>query len=108
VNTTAAILVIVGVVLIALGLFILMRQRRSRSLRKQSGPEYKHAVRSYGGKRKAQAELAAPEKRVRRLDIRPLTDEEQNRFSDAWMKTRARFVDEPSKAVGEADGLVPD
>ena len=107
-NTTAAILVIVGVVLIALGLFILMRQRRSRSLRKQFGPEYKHAVRSYGGKRKAQAELAAPEKRVRRLDIRPLTDEEQNRFSDAWRKTRARFVDEPSKAVGEADGLVPD
>ena len=51
-TTTAVILAIVGVVFIALGLFILMRQRHSRSLRKRFGPEYKHAVRNYGDKRK--------------------------------------------------------
>src|SRR5262245_53610441 len=39
-------------------------------------------------------------------DIRPLTLEEQSRFTEVWKKTQARFVDEPSEAVGEADGLI--
>lgn len=70
-NATALlILAIVVVVLIALGLFIVMRWRRSQSLREQFGPEYKHAVKQYGDPRKAETELAAREKRVRRLEIR--------------------------------------
>ncbi len=105
-TTTLLILAIVVVVLIALGLFILMRQRRSQSLREQFGPEYTHAVKPYGDPRKAEAELAAREKRVRKLEIRPLTPEEQSRFAELWRRTQARFVDEPSKAVGEADGLL--
>ena len=75
-------------------------------LRKQFGPEYKHAVDQYGDQRKAEAELAARDERIRKLEIRDLTLEEQNRFSDAWKKTQRRFVDEPSRAVGDADGLV--
>src|SRR5207248_19149 len=55
---------------------------------------------------KAEAELAEREKRVRKLDIRGLTTDEQNRFVDNWKKTQARFVDGPSPAVSEADGLV--
>jgi len=35
-----------------------------------------------------------------------LRAEEQARFSDAWKKAQARFVDEPSKAAAEADILV--
>ena len=96
---------VLAVILIALGLIVLWR-RRSRRLQEQFGPEYKHAVRKYGDARKAEAELAAREKRVRKLEIRPLTQEEQSRFAEVWRKTQARFVDEPSKAVGEADGLV--
>ena len=106
-NTTAlVILALVVVVVIAIGLFVLMRRRRSESLREQFGPEYKRAVDQYGDQGKAEAALAAREKRVRKLDIRPLAPEERSRFADAWKKTQARFVDEPSKAVGEADGLV--
>jgi len=109
VNTTT--LVILGLVLIvivvaAIGLFIFMRRRRSESLRKQFGPEYKHAVNQFGDARKAETELAAREKRVRKLDIRVLTPEQRSRFEDAWGKTQARFVDEPSQAVGEADKLI--
>jgi len=96
---------VLAVILIALGLIVLWR-RRSRRLQEQFGPEYKHAVRKYGDARKAEAELAAREKRVRKLEIRPLTQEEQSRFAEVWRKTQARFVDEPSKAVGEADGLI--
>src|SRR5206468_11190837 len=108
VNTTTIVIfaAVLAVILIALGLIVLLWRRRSRRLQEQFGPEYKHAVRKYGDPRKAEAELAAREKRVRKLEIRPLTQEEQSRFAEVWRKTQARFVDEPSKAVGEADGLI--
>ena len=109
-NTTTIVILaaVVAVVLLALGFFVLLWRRRSRRLREQFGPEYRHAVRQYGDAREAEAELADREKRVRKLDIRPLTHEERTRFAELWRKTQARFVDEPSKAVGEADGLVKD
>jgi hypothetical protein len=103
--TIVILVVVVAVVVIALG-FVAVLRRRSRRLHEQFGPEYKHAVRQYGDTRKAEAELAAREKRVRRLDIRPLTHEEQRNFAEEWKTTQGRFVDEPSKAVGEADGLI--
>jgi hypothetical protein len=95
---------VVVVVVIAIGLFLLMHRRRSENLREQFGPEYERAVDQYGDQGKAEAELGAREKRVRKLHIRAVAPEERSRFADAWKKTQARFVDEPSKAVGEADG----
>ena len=76
------------VVVIAVGLFVLMRRRRSESLREQFGPEYKRAVDQYGDQGKAEAELAAREKRVRKLNIRALRPEERSRFADAWEKRK--------------------
>jgi hypothetical protein len=105
-NTTTIVILAVVVVLIAVAAFFYLRRRRSENLRKQFGSEYKRAVKQYGDERKAEAELAEREKRVRKLDIRGLTREERNRFSDNWKKTQARFVDAPSPAVSEADGLV--
>src|SRR5438046_10250219 len=93
------------VIVIALGAIVLLWRRRSLRLRKQFGPEYKHVVRQYGDERKAEAELAAREKRVHKLEIRALALEEHTRFADAWRKAQTRFVDEPSKAVSEANGL---
>jgi hypothetical protein len=108
VNTTTIVIsaAVLIFILVALGLIVLLWRRRSRRLQEQFGPEYKHAVRKYGDARKAEAELAAREKRVRNLQIRPLTQEEQSRFAEVWRKAQARFVDEPSKAVGEADVLI--
>src|SRR5438874_3987154 len=105
-NTTALAVLAVVVILIAVGVFLYMRRRRSDNLRKQFGPEYKQALDQYGDQRKAEAALAAREERVRKLDVRGLTADEQKRFSDNWKRTQARFVDEPSHAVSEADGLV--
>jgi nitrogen fixation-related uncharacterized protein len=108
VNTTAIVTltIVVVVILVALGLVALLWRRRSLKLQEQFGPEYKHVVRQYGDARKAEAELAAREKRVRKLEIRPPTQEDQSRFAEVWRRTQARFVDEPSKAIDEADGLI--
>jgi hypothetical protein len=105
-NTTAAIIFALLAVLIVLGVFFYIRGRRSEKLRKQFGPEYKRAIDQYGDQRKAEEALLEREKRVRKLDVRGLTAEEQNRFADNWKRTQALFVDEPSRAVGEADSLV--
>jgi len=106
-NTTAlVILIIVVAMALAVGAFLYFRRRRTENLRKQFGPEYKHAVDQYGDQRKAETELAAREKRVHKLEIRSLTAEEQARFTHAWKKTQAHFVDEPSPAVQQADAMV--
>lgn len=105
-NTTAILLLVLIVVVIAVGAILFWQRRRSAALQKRFGPEYQRAVGQFGGQSKAEAELAAREKRVRSLDIRSLTPEEQARFADAWKKAQARFVDEPSQAAAEADVLV--
>ena len=105
-NTILVILAAVAVAAIVLALFVLIRHRRSENLREQFGPEYKRTVDQYGDQRKAEAELAARERRVRKVEIRTLASEEQSRFAEAWKRTQARFVDEPSRAVDEADGLI--
>jgi FtsZ-interacting cell division protein ZipA len=105
-NTAAIVILAIVVVAIAVGAFFYLRRRRSENLRKQFGPEYNRAVKQYGDERKAEEKLAEREKRVRKLDIRGLTREEQNQFSNNWKKTQAHFVDAPSPAVNEADSLV--
>jgi len=106
VSTTALIILAVVIVLVAIGLFFFWQRRRTQNLQEQFGPEYKRAVDQYGDQRKAEAELAAREKRVSKLEIRLLAPADQSRFAEAWKKTQARFVDEPSQAVRDADGLV--
>ena len=107
-TTTVIFIAIVVLLLLAVALFFFWRRRRSRNLRKHFGPEYKRAVEKYGDQRKAEEELAAREERVRKFEIRRLEPGDQARFSEAWDSTQARFVDEPSKAVREAEGLVKD
>jgi hypothetical protein len=94
------------VVVIAVGVILYLQRRRSDALKQKFGPEYQRTAEKLGDQRKAEAELAAREKRVRSLDIRLLTPEEHRRFTDAWKKAQARFVDEPSQAAAEADVLV--
>src|SRR5207237_9030008 len=60
----------------------------------------------FSEQRKAEAELAATKERVHKLEIRDLTDEERSRFAYSWRRTQSVFVDEPYRAVGDADGLV--
>jgi len=99
-----AVVVIVAIVVIA-GL-IWSRRHRSAHLRDRFGPEYDHAIAYEGGRSKAEAELAKREKRVSKLDIRPLEPAARMKFIDRWKDVQARFVDDPARAVADADGLL--
>ena len=98
-NTTAIVIIAVVVVVIAVGVFLYVRRRRSENLRKQFGPEYKRTIDQYGNQRKAEAALAAREERVRKLDIRGLTADEQNQFLnkiESALKRLDKFITCPS------------
>jgi len=105
---TGIILVIVLLVVVGAVAWVLMQRKRSEELRERFGPEYERTVDQLGGSRQAEAELAAREKRVKTFDIRPLSGQEHQRFSQAWRATQSHFVDEPGAAIKQADRLVSD
>jgi hypothetical protein len=96
--------VIVTAIVVA-GVILFVMRRRSVRLRRHFGREYDRAVKARG-RREAERELESREERVRSLDIRALRREEQDHFAGQWRAVQARFVDDPGRAVGEADELV--
>ena len=101
-----AVLVIALVVAIGIGAWMYQRQRRTTALREQFGPEYDRALNTSGDQHRAEQELAARKERVEALDIRPLTARDREHFSAAWTQTQSHFVDDPARAIEEADGLI--
>jgi hypothetical protein len=83
-----------------------LQNRRSVHLKERFGPEYERASQEAGSIRQAEAALAAREKRVEKLHIRPLTPDETGRFSEVWRHVQTLFVDDPKGAIDEADDLV--
>jgi hypothetical protein len=57
-------------------------------------------------RRKADAELAERERRVRSLDIRPLNETARVKYAGEWTAIQERFVDQPGQAVAQAGMLV--
>jgi FtsZ-interacting cell division protein ZipA len=99
-------IVVVAALIIAGALW--SRRRRSEYLKDRFGREYDRAVEAKGSRSKAEADLAEREKRVEKLDIRPLTAEERRHFSERWTDVQARFVDDPARALAFADALLGD
>ena len=87
---------------------LLMRRKRSDHLADRFGPEYERTVERMGSRGKAEADLAAREKRVHKLEIVPLAAQEAQRFRAEWQTLQSRFVDSPRTAMTEADLLVRD
>jgi hypothetical protein len=100
------ILAIVGALVVAGALVWYVRKRRSARLRQRFGPEYERTRIEVGDARRAEAALAAREKRVQKLHIRALTREERSRYAEVWRHVQALFVDDPKGAITEADQLV--
>jgi hypothetical protein len=82
------------------------KRKRSQRLQQRFGPEYARMVNELGDRTKAEAELAAREKRVERFNIVPLAPADAARFAKAWNELQLRFVDDPKAAVAQADRMV--
>lgn len=99
-------LLVIVIAVVAVFLFLYTKKQRTSKLKGRYGEEYDRTVQTLGNQRKAEEELAAREKRVEQFEIHSLTAEQKGRFTDSWRIVQARFVDQPSQAVREADDLV--
>lgn len=104
-DPTILIIVAVVAVLVVAGVLLMQRQR-SKHLRSRFGPEYEREVAARGSRAKAEADLIEREKRVEKLDIRPLDPATRLDFAQRWTDVQARFVDDPHRAVTYADALL--
>lgn len=97
--------VVIAVLIIAV-IILARRQRTTKRLKSRFGSEYERTLDELGGQRKAEAELHQREKRVEKLELRPLEPEERSRFTDRWRRIQSAFVDDPGTALTDADRLV--
>lgn len=105
--STGAIVAIVVIVLVVVALLaVFAAANRRRRLRERFGPEYDRAVAEHDSKRQAEAELAERERRVRGLNIRPLSATARARYSSEWTAVQEQFVDAPQAAVAGAQTLI--
>lgn len=96
------------ILLLVVAATMLTRRRRTEHLAHRFGPEYDRTVQRTGSRSRAEADLRAREKRVRKLDIVPLAPQDAQRFRMEWEGLQSRFVDAPRAVVAEADLLVRD
>lgn len=96
-------LLVIGIVI---GLVYSSRTRRAKKMQEHFGPEYDHVVQTAGSPKAAQAELMQRNKHVEALNIHPLTPVEHARYLVEWKEVQAKFVDDPSQAIKDADRLI--
>jgi hypothetical protein len=99
-------LIVVLVILVVVVIAITAAAGWRTRLRRQFGPEYDRAVTEQHGVLRAEAELTGRHRRVRRLDIRPLSEDARRRYAADWTAIQERFVDAPQAAVMQASSLV--
>lgn len=103
---TTVLLVLVVIVLLAVIGWLVYERQRSQRLRTRFGPEYERTVDAAGNRKAAEAELEARQRRVEALRIRPLPAGDRERYAADWRRLQARFVDDPSATITEADELI--
>jgi Tfp pilus assembly protein PilX len=105
-STGAIVAIIVVVLVVVAALAVLAAVNRRRRLRERFGPEYDRAVTEHDSKRQAEAELAERERRVSKLNIRPLNPAARAKYSSEWTAVQEQFVDAPQAAVAGAHTLI--
>lgn len=106
--TVIALAVVAALIVVGLIGALVSRRQRTKKLQEKFGPEYDRTVEELGDKRQAEQELETRLDHVKKLEIRPLSAEEIDRFTSDWQTTQAEFVDEPLAAVQKADRLLHD
>jgi len=105
-STGAIIGIIVAVIVVVAAIVIASGELRRARMRRQFGPEYERLARELGSKKKADAELAARQRRVQALNIHELSADQQASYSGDWTAVQERFVDTPTEAVSAASTLI--
>jgi hypothetical protein len=99
----------VAIIVIAAGLAWWTYERnRTKHLRERFGLEYDRRIADLGNRRQVESELLRSEARVQKLKIQPLNASDRARFIEEWRLCQARFVDDPTGAVHDADRIVTD
>lgn len=96
----------VAVIVVLAVIWNATRAKRTSALRDRFGSEYDRTVDQAGDRRAAEKELLERQKQHDELELRPLSPEARDRYVRRWQSTQTRFVDDPTGAVTEADGLV--
>ena len=107
-NATLTIIIVVVVLVITgaiIGL-VFSQRKHTQNLQKKFGTEYDHAVQNSGNEKQAQSELDERLKHIKTLDIHPLSDADRSRYLSEWTEVQSKFVDEPGKAIVDADRLI--
>jgi len=107
-NTTYTIVVVVLILLITGAILapIFSRRNRTKRLQGKFGAEYDHTMEALGDEKKAHTELEGRQKHVASLDIHPLSAAEGERYAADWAAVQSKFVDDPGKAIVDADQLI--
>jgi hypothetical protein len=95
------IVIVVAALAAAAGILLLRR----RALERRFGPEYDRLAAEVGP-RQARSELAERQRRIARLDIRPLSAERRAAYDTQWATLQEEFVDAPPRAAEAAGALV--
>jgi hypothetical protein len=98
--------VLIAVTLAWIAVLSVTGRRRTARLKERFGPEYERAVGEAGDRRAGEQELVARERKRQELDIVVLSPEVHAKYAEHWRLVQAAFVDDPSRAVGDADRLV--
>jgi hypothetical protein len=105
-STGAIIGIVIAIIVVVAAAAVVVQEVRRARLRRQLGPEYTRLTKEFGSNRKAEAELANRQRRAAKLNIRPLTVEQQTTFTNEWTAVQERFVDAPTESTQDARALV--
>lgn len=108
-DATVLILIIAAVLLAAAVAVLAMKlsgRSRSERLEADFGPEYDRSVERSGDRKAAESELLERQRRRGGLEIRELDGAERSRYETDWNAVQRGFVDDPDRALNDADRLV--
>jgi hypothetical protein len=99
-------IIVILIIILAIITVPLGTATRRRRLQERFGPEYERVLGERQSRRTAETELAARERRVRKLRLHDLTADAKGKYAGQWIEVQERFVDEPSGAIADAQALV--
>jgi hypothetical protein len=102
---TTAVAIVLAIIVVAL-VFVAAMTARRRGLQRRFGPEYDRVVAEQESRARAEAELTERQRRVRKLNIKPLSKEAASGYAARWQTTQEEFVDSPQTAVAGAYTLL--